>query len=360
LKRTPVDPKIGEAALRSAAIGEENLRFMMDVYKTDLKPLAERQAALAEENSRLGMDIARENQSNAREDRSFYEQTYRPLEQQLASSVADMNTDDYADRKASDATASIETGYAQAQAQARRNLARNGVTASSGQLAAQELNGAIQKAGMTSQATIQAREQADALKFARTAQVASLGRGVNSDSMAATQIALQGGSSAIAGQGAALAGTAGAANVASSGAGLAMQGNNQMAGILERQQAARMNQSNANASAIGSIIGTGAGLMLSDETKKTDIKQIDSEQARKRMRKVEPKTFRYIKGQGPDGEYTHAMAQDMQKAGSNASDGHMVNIGSEVGELHAAAIGVDKRIDKLAAEVRKLTQAVGV
>lgn len=352
-----IDPRQGEAALLAQQTAKEQLDWIKSIYGSDLKPLADRQAALAEENAKLGMSIARDNQAWSQQDRQFLMDNYRPVENQLTNSVASMNTGDYAARKAQEAGAAVEDQYAAAQAQAQRNLARQGIAVGSAQRAAAELNGTVAKAGMVAQARTAARDAADERTFQRQAAVSQIGRGIQPSTAAGT--ALAGGSSAISGTGQALAGATGATGAVQQGYGSAINAN-----LGAAQQYGQINAANAEAAsgfskALGSAIGAGIGAWKSDENAKEDIKAVDGEKARKGLRAAEPKAWRYKLGEGPDGEHVGAMAQDLNKnLGPEVSDGKTVNGISLVGTLHAGMVAVDKRVDKLAKKIDSLAASV--
>jgi hypothetical protein len=351
-----VDPRQGEAALMAQQQSAENLAWMQKIYDTDLAPLARRQQDLAEENARLGMDIAKENQGWATQDRQFLVENYRPVEQQMVADVAKMNTADYANQKAQEAGAVIEDQYSAAQAQANRNLTRQGIAVGSAQRAATELNGSIAKAGLISQARTQAREGAVERGFQRQAAVSQIGRGINPNISSNT--ALGAGSSAISGVGQALAGASGA----TAGVQNASQGAVN-ANLGAANQFGQINAANAQANAgFSGALGSVAGAlitklpMFSDENMKEDIKSVDGKKALKGLREAEPKAWRYKAGVADEGEHVGAMAQDLKKSlGPTVSDGKTVDAISMIGTLHKGLVEVDKRIDKV---MKKIDTAV--
>ncbi len=251
-----IDPQVGQAALESASLSKEHLAFIQDVYKNDQRPILAEQAAAAREASKLGLEVANEQRVNSREDREFLVNNIRPVEADLARSVREMNTEEYGNRKAGEAAATVETNFATAQDQGRRNLARQGVTANSAQLAALELNSPLLKAGMVAQASNAAREAAETQKYARQISLTQVARGISADGSTAAQISGSAGANSVNTSGAALNGMSSAASGVGAGFQSAAQGQNQLAGLLGQQQNARNASQAADNQAAGSAIGT--------------------------------------------------------------------------------------------------------
>lgn len=361
------DPNQGIAAQRAVALQEDQMKWMREVYETDLKPLSTRQANLAIENAELGMDISKEQRGYSQEDRKFQLENFRPIEQQLTNEVAQMNTGDYADRKALDSQAQVEEQYGAAQAQARRNLARSGVSINSGQAAASELNGAVNKAAITAQARTQARDQADGLTFARKSAVAGMGRNLPGDAAQAASLSLASGQGAAAGVGQALQGRTMASGGIQGSVNAASQANTSYAQILgdineqkNKSSAAKASQNNQMAGSALGMMATAAMMYASDENMKEDIKEVNGDAVRKGLRKAEPKSWRYLPDKGlPEGEHMGAMAQDLQKnLGDKVSDGKTVKVVSMLGALHTGVVEVDKRVDKVTKQIDKLVSAI--
>jgi Chaperone of endosialidase len=359
------DPNQGIAAQRAVALQEDQMKWMREVYETDLKPLSTRQTNLAIENAELGMDIAKEQRGYSQEDRKFQLENFRPIEQQLTNEVAQMNTGDYADRKALDSQAQVEEQYGAAQAQARRNLARSGISINSGQAAASELNGAVNKAAITAQARTQARDQADGLTFARKSAVAGMGRNLPGDAAQAASLSLASGQGAAAGVGQALQGRTMASGGIQGSVNAASQANTSYAQILGDINAQKNKSSAAEAASNNQLAGSALGALAmyavaSDENMKEDIKEVDGDAVRKGLRKAEPKSWRYLPDKGlPEGEHMGAMAQDLQKnLGDKVSDGKTVKVVSMLGALHTGVVEVDKRVDKVTKQIDKLVSAI--
>lgn len=260
------DPRIGDAAMRSAELGQQQLDWFKNWYETEGRAQQAQEADLNKRVIDQSMSIAGDQQRIANETYDYQKGTFRPLEQSVVADAQKFNAPDYGDRKAAEAAAGVESAVAQAQAGVTRDMARRGVAPSAGVAAALAQDVALRGAAMKAGAATTARDTADQLGFARRMDAASLGRGLAGQNTAAATLALGAGGQAsgvLSQQGANQRAGLGAVSTGYSGAIGANQG---AANILNSQWTTQVNAaSQANAAklgVIGTIAGAGAGLAL--------------------------------------------------------------------------------------------------
>ena len=128
------DPRIGEAALKNAQIGEDWLKFAEEQFKVS----NERQVGqdkLANEVTQQQLDSSKQAQEWATADRDRYENTFRPMQDQF---IDEANSWDSAERqsaRAAEAKADVMNNSALARQASERNMASMGVDPTSGRYA---------------------------------------------------------------------------------------------------------------------------------------------------------------------------------------------------------------------------------
>lgn len=185
---TPLANASKESAEIMAGLGREQLGFARSQYN-DMKPLFDRIVA---QQIRIGDESA----AQAREDRRYMIDTFRPIEQGLAKDVADFNTDAYRNQLAAQAAADAGRAFGSTQAATARAMASMGVNPNSGKAMAMQNQNALALAAMRSNAMTGTRRQAEQMGYARQVDMAGLGRGLVGASQGANQLAIGAGNSA--------------------------------------------------------------------------------------------------------------------------------------------------------------------
>jgi hypothetical protein len=362
----------------------------------------DRQLALAEEQLGINRGVAAKQMESAawqdgiaREDRKRYEEKYRPIEDQFIEEASTYGSAAKQAEAAGSAMADVRSAAAASRAGAQREAASLGINPSSGRWAgidrAGELGTSLAVAGAGNNARTQVRDKGLSLK----ADIANLGRGVSSQALQTAQgaigtqnsaltasntgagMVLANSNSAIANRGAAASvesnavatGLAGSLNAnsqfigstgivgqgfAGASGGYAQQASalgdlyNADMGVWQQEQKSRSDNFNG----VMSAIGTGAGLLLSDENVKEDKEPIPDGEALAAVVDLPVESWRYKDGVADEGEHVGTYAQDFQEA-TGKGDGQTIPIGDAIGLTMRA-------VQDLAGEVSEIAKAVGL
>jgi hypothetical protein len=269
----------------------------------EMKPLAQRVA-----NQQMA---AQEQQMTQAQDYYKYQtDTFRPLEQGLVEQARNYNTEGNRAQLAAQASADAANAFQSAQGVTNRQMARQGINASSGAALMMRNQNALNLAGMTAGAATNARRTAEQTGFARSLDVTGLGRGLagaslgayggaNASGTAGLNSAMSAGNqrSAAFGQG---------AGYAMGGAQMGIQGQGQILGSQTSAYNAGMAQQGLD---VGGILAGGAKAYtaFSDRRLKENIELVGRDE-RTMLPLYE---FEYIGGTGK--RYLGVMAQDVIK-----------------------------------------------
>lgn len=246
-----------KSAEYSYKLGREQLDWAKEQYAQD-REISDRVIGRA-------MEIMDANQFSAEQDRAFYLENYRPLEQDL---IRDAQTYGSAERRELEmgkAEANVAQQFEQARQAATRNLESFGIDPSSTRFAALDIGTRTAQAAATAAAGNQANSQVDAISRALRSEAINVGKGYPGQVAATYGTALQGGNQAV---NSGLATTASGANTmgtATQWQGLGNQAVGQWGNILNMGYQNQMDAWKANqnsSSGIGAIAGTviGAGM----------------------------------------------------------------------------------------------------
>lgn len=253
------DPRMAEAALRNAQIAEDALRWYRDIYDRDLRPAQEEQRAMQQGLIQDYLTDRRRQREFADEQNRYYQQTFKPIEEQMARDAMQYDSPENIARRQGIAGAAVTQAFSAAQQQANRNLSRFGLNPNSGAFAATNSRLAnAQALGVAGARTGAAFDTIDRGIALRTG-AANFGR--NMPNTAANYFSLANQTGAAANQ----MGLSGMdmmrQNAAFVGRGFdqGMQGYNNAAGIYNNIYQGEMSAYNANQAALGSAIGGIAG-----------------------------------------------------------------------------------------------------
>lgn len=126
-----------------------------------------RQMALAEQTTAQGTDLY-----------NYQKEVFRPVEQSLVAEAMRESTPEYYEQYAQKAVAAQQSAQANAQGQAERNMASMGVSPNSGVWAAGQRGLQLQNAAGLGAVANDSRDKAEALGWAKKAEVAGLGKGL--------------------------------------------------------------------------------------------------------------------------------------------------------------------------------------
>ncbi|MFN8760247.1 MAG: hypothetical protein ACK5XA_15740 [Tagaea sp.] len=196
-KAPPPDPRIAEAAAATAQLGRDALDWYRNYESTVLRPATDRLRTVTDQQQGTLAGITQAQLAEMQGALDYRDSTFRPLERDLVAQARDMNTADFANRKATQASADVETAYQRAEAARRMDDARMGIAPSAGVARAEAQNLALRAAAGKAGAMTGARDAAEALKFDRGMAAAGLGRNLTGDASRAAQLASAGAGSII-------------------------------------------------------------------------------------------------------------------------------------------------------------------
>jgi hypothetical protein len=125
------DPQIGAAALRNAELSKEALSWYKDLYANELMPLQKEQQAMGRQLMDRYFESQDKQEAFADKQNSYYESTYKPIEQQVARDAMGYDSAENIAKRSGIAGANVEQNYSAAQQENARNLSRYGLNPNS-------------------------------------------------------------------------------------------------------------------------------------------------------------------------------------------------------------------------------------
>ena len=381
------------------SVAEQQLKLAQD-QSAYTKTQTDRQLAIAEEQLGLGRQVAEKQLASAdwqdqiaRDDRARYEEKFRPVEDQYIEEASTYGSPERQAEAAAQAMADVQTASAGARSSAQREAASLGINPLSGRWSgidrAGELGTALATAGAANNARTMVRDKGLALK----ADLANLGRGVSSQALqtaagaTGTQnsaltasntgagLAIGAGNTAIGNTGTAATGEANAlgsnvnnalnansafqASTGIIGQGFAGAANgygnaaSTLSGLYNSELGIwQQNEQNAsnNLNGFMGAVGTGAGLLLSDEEVKTDKQPIPEGEALEAVEAMPVEKWRYKDGVADEGEHVGTYAQDFQEQ-TGEGDGKTIPVGDAIGITMKAVQDLSGRVEEIASAV---------
>jgi hypothetical protein len=248
------DPRLVEAQIRSMGIQDSAIQRVMQ-QSEEIQPLQKEQL-------QFGLDTARTAYDQSQQDRTWMldrRGSLTTMQDTLAQDARSFNTEDKANELAGKAMADVNQGFASAEGQQARSMARMGVNPSSGKAMAMGNQTAIAKAAALAAAGTGARTQARQEGYALTDRATNALAGYPAMGMQATGAGAGYGASgtAIANQG--LAGMNSGYGAAGTMAGQMGQNAAGMYGAMGSYKNGADNAA-ANANPMGALLGAGAQL----------------------------------------------------------------------------------------------------
>lgn len=301
------DPRIGEAALKSAELGEDYLDWMKG------------QSEIANEW--------------AAEDRKRYKSVYEPLQDQFIQEAQDYDTAERRSQKSREAVADVASQAALADDARKRDLARMGVDPRSGRARASDksvdLRVGLAKAG----AANTARRQVEAEGRSLRANAVNMGSGFAVNPATSLQIANNAGASGFQG---------------------AMNGQRQMGSLLNTQYQQQMQQWGANQASTNSMMsgfGSIAGMAVAMSSKEVKKDKAPARGVLEAVRKMPVEEWTYEAGVADGGRHIGPYAEDF-KAATGKGDGKTIPLVDAIGVTMGAVQELAEKVDQIAGSGR--------
>ena len=306
------DKRIGEAAMKSAELGERYLELMQG------------QAGITNQW--------------ALEDRARHRNVFQPLEDQMIRDAQDAMSPERRAAMASEAVADVRQQSALGRQMQTRQLSALGVNPASGRFGADVQRGQTAEALAAAGAANQARRQSEAIGDSKMANIVNMGRGMAVNP--ATSMSLSN-------------------NASAQGFGGAMGGYNQQGSLLTSQHNSQMQAWQANQQMMGGI-GQGVGMVLgampftsSKDTKTKKKKALNVLDAVKGM-PVEEWEYKAGMGDGGGRKHVGPYAEDFQKA-TGLGNGREISVIDAVGVNMGATQELASQVDRLEGKIDKMS-----
>lgn len=191
-------PQQIEAIQAQERMSERNLA-LQDKMLTYMQDRQDRLDPLQQQTQQAQLRIAEETAAQGRDNYEYSRQVFRPVEESMVAQAMQESTPAFYEKYAQEAAARIASGQVNAQGQLQRDMSSMGVNPNSGAYAAGKRGLQLQDSAQIGAGMNEARDRAEALSFARRADVAGLGKGLVGAGNASYGLALQGDNSALTG-----------------------------------------------------------------------------------------------------------------------------------------------------------------
>jgi hypothetical protein len=350
------DPNIGVAAVKQAETGQQWLNFAKDAYSTSL----ERQAKLDDLTTQVTqqqLGLATDQANWARSDRTRYENTFQPIENDYIAKATNYGSDAQQAEAAAQATGDVQAAAAAQRDITARQQASLGISPTSGRFAgiqaAQDNATALAAAGAANTARQAVRDKGLAL----TADAVNLGRGLPSQAGAAAGSAVASGAQALSGNQSTNVQALQAPGIVGQGFAGAMSGYQGMGSTLNQQYSTQMSGwetqqkvAAEESAGIGKVFGTVLGLFPkfpSDENVKKDFSPLPDGNALAAVESMPVEEWTYKQGVADEGRHIGTTAQAFQKA-TGKGDGKTISAVDAIGVTMGAVKDLSKKVDRIA------------
>lgn len=262
------DPRIGEAALKEAELGEAWLEFAREQFNISTERQKE-QDKIANEVTQNQLEASKQAQGWATEDRDRYNNTFKPLQDEFIETAKNWDSAERQSELAAEAKADVINNATQARQAAERNMASMGVDPRSGRYAGIDRAGsqatALAAAGAENTSRNAVRKEGVAMR----ADAVNMGNGLAVNPATSLGLSSSTGSAAMGTTASNNAQSAGLGSIMGQGYQAAMSGYGNQANILNQQYNNQLNawqaQNSASAAASGGLwsgVGQLAGMGL--------------------------------------------------------------------------------------------------
>lgn len=353
---------MNEAAKANAEIAKEALEFYKGIYSSDIRPAQQKQQQLADRLVDDYLDTSGQQKRFAEEQKGYYDQTFKPVEQRTVRDAMDYDSEENVRRVSGEAAANINQQFSNARAQSARLAGRYGLgsTAFSGPMGATERAAALGAAGAATGAANQVRDKGIALRSG----VANFGRNMPNTASNYFSGANASNASAFGTGQQAMQNIGQNASVMQQGFNTFIQGN-QSAGGLYGQAAQISGQDSGIWGAIGGIAGQFAGSaagsakiasFMSDVNAKKNIKPVSDEEALRAVKITPVSKWQYKDGAGDGGRHIGPMAQDVNRNMGEAAapGGTSIDPITMNGINMAATAALARKVDRLEQQIERI------
>lgn len=358
------DPRIGEAALRQAELGEQWLGFAEEQFAIG----NERQKKLDAITGEVGaeqLEMMRRANDWSVSDRQRYEEQFRPIEDRIIQDAQTYDSQQRQEAAAAEAKADVVSNAQQARGQTQRQMASMGLDPRSGRFQgidrASEMQTGLASAGAQNNARNRVRSEGRALR----ADAANMGRGLPSQAASGAGLGLSAGGAAV--------GTNQAANqnfyanqgIMGQGYGAAMQGQSGMASGLNQQYQNEMQAWNAQNQAEGAMwqgigqLGMSAATlaMMSSKDAKKNKKPVKKGKALAAVKGLDVESWDYKPGMGDGGSHIGPYAEDFKRE-TGKGDGKTINVVDALGVTMKAVQDLDDKIEGMSGGKRQRPRTI--
>lgn len=353
------DPRIGQAALKQAQLGEEWLGFAREQFEIGNERQKKFDAITGEVGAEQ-LEMMRRANDWSVSDRQRYEEQFRPIEDRM---VQDAQTYDSPERQAAlaaEAKADVMSNAQQAREQTQRQMASMGLDPRSGRFQgidrASEIQTGLAAAGAQNRARSQVRREGRALR----ADVANMGRGLPSQAAAGAGLGLSAGGAAVNTNQASNANFYANQGIMGQGYGGAMQGQAGMASGLNQQYQNEMQTWNAQNQASGALwqgvgqLGMSAATlaMMSSKKAKQNKKPVKKGKALAAVKGLDVESWDYKPGMGDGGSHIGPYAEDFKRE-TGKGDGKTINVVDALGVTMKAIQDLDDKVEAMSGGKRR-------
>lgn len=271
-----------QSALYAKEAADAELAFRQKQYDDSL-PYLKTSQELGMKIAGQQSDIADYNQTTAKEDRAYWEETYKPVEKKVASDAMEYDSEARQEQVAGDRRAQVSKSFANQRASAARELEAMGVNPNSGRFAGLSATMDMQQALGEAATMNAARTEVQDKGIALRSGAANFGRNMPNTASAAFNTAVGAGSSAT--QNATTGANAAIPWTNTVGAGYGMQQNaantsiqsqlglgGLMNGSYGTTAQLAAGEAAGNGQALGAVAGLAGAMMFSDRRLKHMIK----------------------------------------------------------------------------------------
>lgn len=319
------DPQIGAASKEAIQLGRDQFEAQ--------QLLLQKFTPLYEDQIRLSQEAQAKNTARSDAQWQQYTDTFKPLEEKMAATVAGYDTQERRDKAAADAMAGVTGTFDQARQGLTESLNQQGIGSSSGKGLALRNAMGIEEAKAKAGAGSNAIRNVESTGLSLLGSATNFGRGLTNTGLATGQAAQANGNNAT-GQVSGLSGMTGA------GFGAAMQGYGTGINGLVSNYQAQAQASNAQNGIFGDLLGAGMSMyaMSSKDAKKKGAK-VDGKKALKGLAALDVDEWTYKPGMGDGGDHVGPYAEDVNREfGDDAAPGgKMINM-VEMSETNAKAL----------------------
>lgn len=262
------DPRIGEAAIKNAELGEDWLKFAEVQFK-DANKRQDAQDAIAKQVTDQQLAASKQSQQWATEDRRRYDETFKPLQDQFIEDATNWDSEGRQSERAAEARADVMNNASLARQASERNMASMGVDPTSGRYAGVARSGEFATGLAAAGAQNTSRNAVRKEGVAMRGEAINLGSGLGVNPATSLGLSSSTGSAAFGTTAGNNAQAAGNAAIMGQGYQGAMGGYGSQASILNQQYGNQLNawqaQQQASAQASGGLwggIGSVAGMGL--------------------------------------------------------------------------------------------------